>query len=95
MYISDYLEKFRTQLDVLKSAGGDMCKHPGMVADELKQLGITSPGTTVEAQETVKGAHQRFEAALFMVKSDHHRYGRLVQELANDFNKGHNTNGSI
>jgi hypothetical protein len=38
---SEYLEKFRTQLDVLKSAGGDMCSHPGMVVqDELDRAGV-------------------------------------------------------
>jgi hypothetical protein len=34
---SEYLEKFRTQLDVLKSAGGEVCLHPGMVLDELER----------------------------------------------------------
>jgi hypothetical protein len=32
---SEYLDKFRKQLDVLRSAGGDICQHPGMVQDEL------------------------------------------------------------
>jgi hypothetical protein len=28
---SEHLEKFRTQLDVMKSAGGDICSHNGMM----------------------------------------------------------------
>jgi hypothetical protein len=58
MSTSDYLEKFRTQLDVLKSAGGEICKHPGMVADELERLDVTSPGTPVEARVAAKGEQQ-------------------------------------
>ena len=45
---SDYLEKFRNQLDVLKSAGGDICNHPGMIDDELIRAGITTRGTATQ-----------------------------------------------
>jgi hypothetical protein len=34
---SEYLEKFRTQLDVLASAGGDICMHDGMARNEESQ----------------------------------------------------------
>jgi hypothetical protein len=86
---SEYLEKFRTQLDVLKSAGGDVCNHHGMTEDELVRMNILpGAGTDAEIQAAAMVARKRFEAALFLVKSDQRRYGRLVQELANDYNKG-------
>ena len=86
---SDYLERFRTQLDVLKSAGGDMCHHQGMRMDELKRAGVASShATATEKATATQLARGRFEAALFLAKSNQNRCGRLVQELANDYNKG-------
>jgi hypothetical protein len=44
MTLSEYLEKFSTQLDVLKSAGGDICSHPGMMNDAvIKLVGAAAP----------------------------------------------------
>jgi hypothetical protein len=37
---SEHLEKFRTQLEVMKSAGGDICGHNGMMEDELTRAGV-------------------------------------------------------
>ena len=37
---SELLEKFGTQVDVLMSAGGEMCQYPGMVLDELENAGV-------------------------------------------------------
>jgi hypothetical protein len=85
---SEYLEKFRTQLDVLKSAGGEVCLHPGMVLDELERNGSGTPPTVEEQSMASNMARHRFEATLFMAKSYQVKYGRLVQELANDYNKG-------
>jgi len=91
MTASEYLEKFRTQLDVLKAAGGDLCDHPGMVTDELTSAGVTSSPTGTETADATSKARGRFEGALFMMKSNQAQYGRLLQELANDYNKGHDS----
>jgi hypothetical protein len=86
---SEYLEKFRTQLDVLKAAGGDICQHPGLVLDEYTRVGVTEGlATEQETADATSSARSRFEATLFLMKSNQTKYGRLVQELANDYNKG-------
>jgi hypothetical protein len=86
---SEYLEKFRTQLDVLKAAGGDICEHPGLVLDELTRAQVTyGLATEQETADATSSARSRFEATLFLMKSNQTKYGRLVQELANDYNKG-------
>jgi hypothetical protein len=86
---SVYLEKFRTKLSVLESAGGSITSHPGMTADELRATGIApEQATGAETASASAAGAARIEAALFLMKSDHHRYGRLLQELANDYNKG-------
>ena len=75
---SDYLEKFRTQLDVLKSAGGEICSHVGMTEDELARDDIMpGDGTIAEISAAALAGRHRFEAALFLAKSDQTRYGRL------------------
>jgi hypothetical protein len=88
MSASEYLEKFRTQLDVLKSAGGDICNHHGMITDELAKANAATPPTVAENEAARADARNRFEATLFLMRSNQVKYGRLVQELANDYNKG-------
>jgi hypothetical protein len=87
---SDYLQKFRTQLDILKSAGGDMCNHSGMIQDELDRTGVgdATNASTAELDTAAVSARHCFEGALFLVRSNQAKYGPLLQELANDFNKG-------
>ena len=82
--ISVYMTQFRTQLEVLKSAGGEMCLHPGMVQDETDAQPLILPP---DAEMLARG---RFEAALFLACSYQPKYGPLCQELANDYNKGIN-----
>ena len=86
---SEYLEKFRTKLSVIESAGGTINLHSGAVDDELMKATVTtttaSPAQLATACAAAKG---RWEAVSFLLRSDQHRYGKLVQELANDFNKG-------
>jgi hypothetical protein len=84
---SEYLEKFRTQLKVLKAAGGQICVHPGMVSDKLLNMNTALVPTEDEIEVATKQAQQRFEGALFLAHSHKGRYGRLIQELANDYNK--------
>jgi hypothetical protein len=89
MTLSVYLEKFRTQLDVLKSIGADMCKHSGMIQDELSKTGVDFAGASADQLDAASViAVNRFEGALFLAGSDRQRYGPLAQDLANDFNKG-------
>jgi hypothetical protein len=72
---SEYLNKFRTQLDVLKSAGGDMCRHPGLVLDELDKVEIETPPSAAEKATAVANARTRFEGTLFLMKSNQAKYG--------------------
>jgi hypothetical protein len=88
---SEYLENFRTRMDVLKSAGGDLCVHPGMVQDELDKtdVGPAAQASDTELANATLAARGRMEGALFLAKSCQQKYRPLVQDLANDFNKGH------
>ena len=86
---AEYLEKFRTKLSVIESAGGTINMHSGLLTDELVAAGITRANATqAEMTDARRAARGRWEAACFLSRSDQHRYGKLVQELANDFNKG-------
>jgi hypothetical protein len=60
-----------------------------MTEDELVRVNIVlGTGTDAQIATAATIGRKRFEAALFLAKSDQGRYGRLSQELANDFNKG-------
>jgi hypothetical protein len=60
------------------------------VQDELDRAGVgaATGASTTELDTAADMARRRFEGALFLMKSNQRKYGRLVQELANDFNKG-------
>ena len=75
---SEFLEKFRTKLSVIESAGGTINIHHGVV----------DTATPAELARAEAAAKDKSEALLFLARSDQHRYGKLVQELANDYNKG-------
>ena len=86
---SEYLEKFRTRMSVIDSAGGTINMHHGLVTDALASQGLTR--ATASAAEMITSnaaARNRWEAVCFLLRSDQHRYGKLIQELANDYNKG-------
>jgi Reverse transcriptase (RNA-dependent DNA polymerase) len=86
---SEYLEKFRTRLSVIESAGGTINVHHGLVDDELEKAGLTRVHATVAQMSAMQAlARNRWEAVSFLLRSDQHRYGKLIQELANDYNKG-------
>jgi len=89
MSTADYMQQFRTQLDVLKAAGGDICLHPGMIEDELELMCVKNPSDAERKEATTK-ARDRFEGMLFLFKCYKGTYGALVQELKNDYNKGSN-----
>ena len=86
---SEYLEKFRTKLSVIESAGGTINLHSGAVDDELMKATVTTTTASPAQLATACAAAKcRWEAVSFLLRSDQHRYGKLLQELANDFNKG-------
>lgn len=88
MPLHEYMSRFRTQLDVLKFMGGEICLHPGMVKDELEKLNAGANPSDAHQEAASHRARERFKAALFLAGSNQQRYGRLVQELANDYKKG-------
>jgi hypothetical protein len=89
MMDSKHLEKFCTQLNAVKLAGGDICSNSGMTEGERVRADVvTKAGRDVEVTAATLPGQQRFEPAVFLAKSDRGSRGRLSPELANDFNKG-------
>uniref|UniRef100_A0A6U5LIK2 Uncharacterized protein n=1 Tax=Grammatophora oceanica TaxID=210454 RepID=A0A6U5LIK2_9STRA len=87
MSCSEYFEEFQVQLDVLKEAGGDISTQPGIVEDELAAAGHTGTKDKSKIEAATTRARAKFEAVLFLLHADQRRFGALIQELANDFNK--------
>jgi hypothetical protein len=69
-------------VDAAKRAGGGSSSSQQQPYDPSADLG------GIKLLTEAADARHRFEGALFLVKSNQGMYGGLVQELANDFNKG-------
>ncbi len=68
---------------MLASAGCQLTAHHGMIEDELVAAGVTTIVSATDAKVVAMSiAEGRFEAALFLMKSNQEKYGQLVQELA-------------
>lgn len=71
-----------------------MCMHLGVVIGKLVEAGAGNP----QRQEQFAAANtktcQCFEGMLFLMQSNQARYGKLIQELANNCNKDRDTHPS-
>ena len=81
-----YYKKFNTAVDVLEEMGGSIGKDPMMVKEIIRQEGLA--GTTLTSEKkldiTKKGRDQ-YLAMAFLLGSDQRRFGKLVEDLGNDF----------
>jgi hypothetical protein len=89
---ADYLEKFTNLADIASSYGGDIldasvleyCRnrlHPGTVSADQ---------TDNESAIVHLTAKNLCLATAFLLQCDRRRYGKLLEDLENDFTKGHN-----
>jgi hypothetical protein len=64
----------------------------GMVQDELDKASSatrtnSNPPSTAEKLAAAEVARQRFEAALFLMKSNQDKYGHLLRDSLKDYNE--------
>jgi hypothetical protein len=86
----EYLERFQNLMDVASAYNGQLydmaivniCHdrlHPGV---EYETLG------TAQKQVVHTAASELYQATMFLQQSDRRRFGKLLEELENDFTKG-------
>lgn len=83
-----YLEQFQNIVDVIEHSGGGIGSEPGIdsiIAKEKgKQVNELTPADKSEAQD-------RYLAVAFILGSDRLRYGKLIENLENDYLQGRNS----
>ena len=86
-----YLEQFQNAVDVIGYSGGSIGHDPGIkkaVADEKGYEYDTMSETN--KKEVEKEAQGRYLAVAFVLGGDRQRYGRLIENMENDYLQGQN-----
>jgi hypothetical protein len=83
-----YLEKFQNSVEVIEHCDGDLGIDNGLIdatfatANPAVRRDTAAP-ETVEAAK--KYAREQYSACAFLLGSDHKRYGKLLENLENDY----------
>jgi hypothetical protein len=82
-----YLEKFKNQVDVIEHCGGSVVDED-MVADMLPENVDRFDATRDQITAARKEAKEQYLAVAFLLSSDRNRYGKLIEDLENDYTQG-------
>jgi hypothetical protein len=86
-----YLEAFRGTLDVIEHTGGEIGHEPGIERYVAEQTAIDYDNMDDDEEEDVKReGKERYLAVAFLLGSDRSRFGRLLENLENNFLQGQN-----
>jgi hypothetical protein len=82
--VEEYARNFRSLWDTVEAFGGSPGIHQGLVQAELKRKGLTSP-TDAEIEAAEDMAIEQVKAALLISGADRRKFGKLKDELANNY----------
>jgi hypothetical protein len=86
-----YLENFQNVIDVVVHSGGEIAGHPGVSTGIIAEKGLVKANMTeVQIEEVRAENSSRSTAMAFLLGCDRARYGRLIDDLENDFLQGRN-----
>ena len=89
---SAYLEKFQNMLQVIETVGGVIGKEPGLIELELEDMRPpVLPKENARPEQkalAILRARDKYLAMMFLMNSDRNRYGKLIEELGNEYLKG-------
>ena len=86
---SNYLKLFHATVNTIESVRGTMGQHANMIEEEITKLGNTYHNSDDKNKRTmyigaVKAAKDRYLTVTYMMGSDHHRYGALLEDMKNN-----------
>ena len=86
-----YLETFRNLVEVIEHCGGDIGTDEGLIDRRLTNSNppltrMTATDAQLEAAE--RYCKEAYLACAFLLGSDRNRYGKLLEDLENDFTQG-------
>jgi hypothetical protein len=89
MMTSTYMEQFQNIIEVIEHSGGSIGNDPGILealADAQNE--VIENLSTDKLINLKKEAKEQYLAVAFLLSADHGRYGRLIEDLKNDFLQG-------
>jgi shikimate kinase len=87
MSCQEYLEKVRSIIEVIKSLGGSLCDEMHLREELPPRANVVY--TDQEIRQAKERIHDKTVAYVLLVRADRERYGSLIEEIENDFLKGH------
>jgi hypothetical protein len=89
---AEYLEKFNNLVDIASSYDGEILDGAVLEYTRDKLHPGTVPADQNDAEMAIvrETAKELVLATAFVLQCDRRRYGKLLEELENDFTKGHN-----
>lgn len=89
MTIQAYLEKFQNIVDVIEHVGGGMVISPAIYKTAASNLDIIVETTNqAEKMKLSYAAYDLYLAIAFIMHSDRRRYGKIIQDLENNYTQG-------
>ena len=88
MSCQEYFEKARNVVNVITSPGGSLADDMHL-ADELSTREPRGGYTEQQKQEARIRIQEKTIAHGLLIRADRGRYGKLIEEVENDFLKGH------
>lgn len=87
-----YLEQFQNMIDVIQQSGGGIGDDQGIIDSLIAERNFdVTTCTAAELEALEKDAQQQYLSVAFILGSDRSRYGRLIENLENDFLQGQNS----
>jgi len=87
MCCQEYFEKVQNIVEVLKSLRGSLCDEIHLKEELPQRANVVY--TAQQIKEARERIHDKTVAYGLLVRADHERYGKLIEEIENGFLKGH------
>lgn len=89
MTCQQYQETFKNNVKVIKYCRGALSKDTGLVDAELTRAGLTHANAGQgQLQDAENAARERVLACAFLFGSNRTHYGKLLEDLENDYTQG-------
>jgi hypothetical protein len=89
MTTQQYYETFKNNVEVIEYCGGAMNQDPSLVDAELTRAGVNRETATPDELEQAEAAvHEQILAVGLLYGSDRTRYGKMLEDLKNDYIQG-------
>ena len=86
-----YLKAFTNNVEVIEHSGGTIAGHdPGLESMVAAEKGYGTQMTETQTKEVQAESRERYLAAAFLLSADRTRYGKLIEDMENDYLQGRN-----